>query len=116
VTPAPVDVVNSVIDLTPPLGTKLLHSQNVTFTGTAGYSLQSAASGQVLLLIQEQTGKALGATQPSATVAKGSGQVTLSQSVTLPDAGVTSVLVIFILVPAGATSTHAGAPLTYQVQ
>jgi hypothetical protein len=115
--PAPMpDSVNSVTDMVPALGTKLLHGQTVTFTGTAGYSLLSADSGQVLLAIQDQTNKVLTTTQPSATVAKGSGPVTLSQKITLPDTGVTSVQVFFLLVPAGATSTHAAVPLTYQVQ
>lgn len=115
--PAPIpDSVNSVTGLVPALGTKLLHGQTVTFTGTAGYSLLSADSGQVLLAIQDQTSKVLTNTQPSATVAKGSGQVTLSQSITLPDTGVTIVQIFFVLVPAGSTSTHAAVPLTYEVQ
>jgi hypothetical protein len=116
-TPAPVpDSVNGIIDLVPPLGTKLLHGQTVTFTGTAGYSLNSADSGQVLLAIEDQTNKRLSTTEPSATVAKGSGQVTLSQSITLPDTGVTAVQLYFLLVATGATSTHAAVPVTYQVQ
>lgn len=110
------DSVSSITDLVPLLGTKLLHGQTVTFTGTAGYSLNSADSGQVVFVIEDQTNTVLNTSQPSAAVAKGSGQVTLSQSITLPDTGVTSVQVFFALAPTGATSTHAAVRLTYQVQ
>jgi hypothetical protein len=117
VTPAPIpDSVSSLTDVAPPLGTKLLHGQTVTFTGTAGYSLVSADSGQVVLAVQDQANKPLTTAQPSATVAKGSGQVTLSQSITLPDAGVTVVRVFFLLAPSGSSVTHAAEALTYQVQ
>ena len=117
VAPAPVpDSLSSLVDVSPTLGTKLLHGQTLTFTATAGYSLNSANSGAVVLAIEDQTSKPLTTTQPMARVTKGSEQVTLSQSVTLPDTGVSSVRVYFLLVPDGATSTKAVAPLTYQVQ
>jgi uncharacterized lipoprotein YbaY len=116
-TPAPTpDSVSSLVDVSPVLGTKLVHGQTVTFTATAGYSLNSADSGKVVLAIQDQANTLLNATQPTAAVTKGSGQVTLSQSITLPDTGVTSVRLFFFLAPAGSTSTRAVAPITYQVQ
>ena len=112
------DSVSSITDMVPVLGTKLLHGQTVTFTGTAGYSLLSADSGKIIMVIEDQADQVLqpAGTQPSATVGKGSGQVTLSQSITLPDEGVTVVRVFFPLAPAGATSTNAVVHVTYQVQ
>lgn len=117
--PTPVaDSVSSITDMTPAPGTTLRRGQTVTFTGTAGYSLATANAGAVILVIQDQSNQVLQppGPQPSATVVKGSGQVTLSQSITLPDTGITGVRLFFMLAPAGATSTRATVSVTYPVQ
>jgi hypothetical protein len=111
------DSVSSVVNMSPSPGTALQLGQTVTFTGTPGYSLATADSGTVVMIIQDQANRILQApgTQPSAAVGKGSGQVTLSQTISLPGEGVTSVRVFFALVTPAATSTNAAVAMTYPV-
>ena len=116
---APAAVTDSVIGVTgvsPALGTPLLSGQVVTFTGTASYALNTAGTGVLYMIIQDQANKSLQDTQPSAQVVKGPGDVMLSQTITLPQAGVTSVRVFFALLPAGATATNASVAVTYSVK
>ena len=117
--PAPVvapDSVSSITGLSPALGTTLAPGQAVTFTGTAGYTLNSAGTGVLVMVIQDQANQILQATQPNAQVAKGSGQATLSQTITLPATGVTSVRLFFALLPTGATSTVSNVAVSYSVR
>ena len=110
------DSVSSITGLSPALGTTLAPGQSVTFTGTAGYALNSAGTGVLVMVIQDQANQALQATQPNAQVVKGSGQVTLSQTITLPATGITSVRLFFALLPTGATSTTSNAAVSYPVK
>ena len=67
------------------------------------------------MVIQDQANQALQATQPNAQVVKGSGQATLSQTITLPGTGITSVR-LFALLPTGATSTISNVAVSYPVK
>lgn len=118
-TPAPVvvpDSVSSITGLSPVLGTTLALGQAVTFTGTAGYALNSAGTGTLVMVIQDQANQPLQTTQPNAQVVKGAGQATLSQTITLPGAGVTSVRLFFVLLPTGATNTISNVAVSFPVK
>ena len=117
--PAPVpaaDSVSSITGLSPVLGTTLALGQAVTITGTAGYALNSAGTGTLVMVIQDQANQPLQTTQPNAQVVKGAGQATLSQTITLPGAGITSVRLFFVLLPTGATTTTSNVAVSYPVK
>ena len=117
--PGPVaaaDSVSSITGLSPALGTTLAPGQVVTFTGTAGYALNSAGTGVVVMVIQDQANRGLQATQPNAQVVKGLGEATLTQTIALPATGVTSVRLFFSLLPTGATSTASNVAVSYPVR
>src|SRR3982750_1571651 len=93
-TPAPAsDSVSSVTSMSPTPGTALQLGQTVTFAGTPAYVLASADFGAMRMVIQDQANHVLqtDGTQVIAVAHRGSGDVTLSQTVTLPADGITSV-------------------------
>lgn len=103
--------------MVPVTGTTLQAGQSVTFSGTPGYTLASADLGTVVMVLQDQDGRALPSSSVStAVVHRGSADVTLTQTVTLPADGVTAVNVFFLLAPAGSTSTKASVRLSYPVR
>jgi len=117
--PAPVaaaDAVAGVTGLSPAVGTTLAAGQPVTVTGTVSYTLNSAGTGVLYMIIQDQADKSLQTTQPTAEVVKGPGEVTLSQTITLPPTGVTGVRLFFALLPAGAKATNSTVVITYPVK
>src|SRR6478735_12619725 len=84
-TPAPVvptDVVYGVTDLSPALGTTLAAGKEVTFTGTVDYSLSTAGTGALFMVLQDQANQRLQplGTQPTMPVVAGNGRATLSQT------------------------------------
>jgi len=107
----------TVLSVQPPAGTTLQASTTVVFTATVDYHLASAPSGTVLILIEDQSFRNLSATvpQPRATVAKGSGAVTLTDQIVLPSSGVASVEVLFPLFATGSSSTQTVAEVYYPV-
>jgi hypothetical protein len=110
------DAVSSITNMNPAPGTPLQAGQTVTFSGTAGYTLATADVGIVLMTIQDQNNRSLSSNGTQTVVARrGTGDATLSQTITLPDSGVTSVRVFFALAPAGATSTNAVLNVSYPV-
>jgi hypothetical protein len=117
-TPTASDSMNSITNVNPPTGTTLHPGQTVTFTGTAGYTLATADQGSVVMVIQDQANRALPTSdgQKSAVVPRGSGNVTISQTITVPDDGVTSVRIFFALAAAGTTTTNAVLSVAYQVR
>jgi hypothetical protein len=120
-TPAPTvltDAVYGVTDLSPAVGTTLAAGRQVTFTGTVGYSLNTAGTGALFMVLQDQSNQRLQppGTQPTTAVIAGSGQATLSQTITLPSTGITSVRLFFSLLPSGATSTNSNVAITFAVK
>jgi hypothetical protein len=115
-TPTP-DSLGSVTNMNPAAGTRLKLGQTVTFSGTPRYALSTADFGIVLMVVQDQNDRPLQISggQPTVVVARGNGDVTLSQTVTLPGAGVTSVRVFFALAAGGATTTNAALSISYPV-
>jgi hypothetical protein len=112
------DSIRGITNLLPATGTILQPGQTVTFSGTPAYSLATADSGTVHLIIQDQANRILQpiGTQPNTPVVKGNGEVTLSQTLTVPTEGVTSVVVFFALLPAGASLTNASTSVFYPVR
>ncbi|HZF08849.1 MAG TPA: hypothetical protein VFE33_08680 [Thermoanaerobaculia bacterium] len=105
----------AITSITPAVGTKLAPGSTVTFTATVSYSLVSASSGTITLVIENQSDQSLTTTQPQMTVANGSGTASLTGSVTVPATGVTTIQVFFPLTPAGSTGSPAIAAALYPV-
>jgi hypothetical protein len=117
-TPVPAMDAVSVGSLAPAAGTPLQASQTVMFTATLNYTLGSAESGQVVIVIQDQSGRSLqppGRPQPAAVIAKGTGTATLADSIVVPASGVSSVRVFFPLIPSGASRTDVVVSVNYPV-
>jgi hypothetical protein len=109
----PTDAATMVVDfiglsqMVPVAGTSLSRGQTVAFGGIASYALYSASSavGELILLDQADQELQPAGSNPTATVAKGVGQIPFSQTVTLPTAGISTVRVLYVLTPAGGTKT-----------
>jgi hypothetical protein len=89
-----------------------------TFTATVSYTLASAASAQIVMVIQNQLDQNLkppGVVQSAVPIVMGTGNATLSDSITIPGSGVSSVRVVLPLVPAGATRTEVLVSVSYPV-
>ena len=111
------DGITNLTGMVPVSGTTLQLGQTVTFSGKPSYFLASADSGAVVMVIQDQDNRTLQAgVQPTAVVAKGSGDVTLTQTITLPADGITVVNVFFLLAPTGSTSIRSSVRLSYPVR
>ena len=86
--------------ITPSAGTHLRAGRTVTFTATLTYTLASAARGQIAVVIQDQFDRNLrppDSYQTFVQIARGTGTVTLSDSIALPGSGVSYVSVFFPL-------------------
>lgn len=107
----------TIVSIQPPAGTTLQAGSSVTFTATIAYRLASASSGLVLIVIEDNAFRNLSSTvpQPRVSVESGAGTVALTDQVVLPSAGITTVFVLFPLVPAGATSTQTVQEVSYPV-
>lgn len=120
-TPTPTstqDALSGITNLSPSLGTNLSAGQTVTFTGTTRYTLNSADTGVVVMVLEDQAHQPLqpARTQAQTPVARGTGEATLSQTITLPGTGVTSVRLLFVLAATGASSSTATVSVSYFVQ
>jgi hypothetical protein len=117
-TPTPAADAVSIVTITPAGGTLLAPGQAVTFSATLGYTLATADSGQIVIVIQDQSDTGLqmvGQPQPSVTVQRGTTTVTLSDSVNIPSVGVSQVRVFFPLIPVGTTRTETLVRVVYPV-
>jgi hypothetical protein len=114
-TPA-TDALSSVTNMVPAPGTTLQAGQPVTFSGTPGYTLVSADLGTVVMVIEDQNDRPVpGSGTQQSVVHRGTGDATISQTVTLPADGITSVHLYFLLAPVGAAATKASVRLVYPV-
>jgi hypothetical protein len=104
--------------ISPASTTTLTAGSRVTFTGHVRYTLGSASTGHVSIVIQDQSSNRLSTTvpQPIMAVTRGGGTVDLSDSITVPATGVTSVNVFFPLFPAGVTQTSTVQVVRYSVR
>lgn len=104
-----------IASISPAPETKLAPGSAVTFTGNLTYRLNSADSAPIVLAIEDQSGHSLVSQQVSKTVTKGEGQLTLSDSITVPATGVTQIQVIFDLSPTGKNTQDTASSVTYTV-
>jgi|RhiMethySRZTD1v2_1073278.scaffolds.fasta_scaffold578553_2 hypothetical protein len=104
----------SIENIEPPTTTVLRRGTQVTITVTARYTLGSASEGRLVLVLQDQNNQVIGPPQPEARVLRGQGNVTLSNTLTVP-ASAAIVRVFVPLTPQGATSTSTVATVTYTV-
>jgi hypothetical protein len=106
----------SLVTIAPADGTKLAAGSVVTFAATLHYQLSSAASGEIVEVIENQSGGILtSGPQFSVTVSRGQGSAQLADRITIPSTGVTQILVFFPLTPQGANHTSIVATATYPV-
>ena len=86
----------------PRAGSDLAEGQSITLTTTVRYDLAATDSGRVVLLLQDDAGRNLvvGRPQASQLVYRGSGQVTLSDTLTVPH-GIRQLQVFVLLAPWG---------------
>jgi hypothetical protein len=107
----------TIVSIQPLPGTTLQAGAPVTFTATIGYDLETAPSGFVVIVIQDQASNNLSSTvpQPTVNVARGTGTVVLTDQVVIPTRLVTKVWVSFPLVHTGATATPVFQQVSYPV-
>ncbi|HTQ80171.1 MAG TPA: hypothetical protein VMM92_09250 [Thermoanaerobaculia bacterium] len=106
----------SITGISPTAGGKLAPGSTVTFTANVSYQLSSAATGTIVLSLEDQLSNPLQTgTQPSVTVNQGQGTTSLTDHLTIPASGVTQIQVFVSLTPAGAAFTNTVALVTYPV-
>jgi hypothetical protein len=90
----------------------------VTFKGTAGYTLSSADTGILFMVLMDQANQSLqlASTQAKTQVVKGSGQAKLSQTITLPATGITTVRLAFVLFGTGASTSTSSVGVSFAVK
>ena len=97
----------SLSNVTPASGSALDPQSSQQFTGTAQYTLLSAASGTVTLELSDQNGAMIGSS-PAVNVSKGASSTPLTiPAVTLPSTG--SLSLKAVLRPAGGAATSSTA-------
>lgn len=109
----------SLTTIDPPAGTILETGQTVTFTATVTHTLNTAASGLVAMVIQDQLSrnlKTFGVPQSHVPIGQGAGTSTITDSITIPASGISSIDVILPLFPQGATRTSVTDSVRYQVR
>jgi hypothetical protein len=107
----------AVESITPAAGESLLAGSRVTFRARVRYTLATASSGQISIIVEDQSSRNISSTrpQPSAQVQRGSGTVELADTIDVPANGVTRVDVFLPLFPAGASSTSTVQVVRYPV-
>jgi hypothetical protein len=122
--PLPSSFVNSsangysiaLVSASPAPGTWITVGQSVEFKITASYKLSIADNGAILMIVQDETDKSLLADkkQPSQSVNRGNGTVTLAESFVVP-AGSSEVRLFIPLVPSGISHTSGELVIRYPV-
>lgn len=103
--------------ITPARGTNLRKGQEVTFTVVARYTVGTASTGRTSLVIVNQASQSLTppGEQARADLTRGGGTVTLTNRVTIPATGTTTVRVITPLFVGDAPSTNITSMVSYPV-
>ncbi len=105
----------TVTSLSPSAGADLAPGSSVTFTLSVAYDLETASTGTLRLVLEDQSGNSLTPTQKTVTVAKGQGSVSLFDQVTLPATGVTAVQLFVSLAPGSSVTTNVVVSAIYPV-
>lgn len=118
-TPAPTVAANDSIQvnaMVPTPGTTLTRGDTVTFTATVKYTLATADTGNIFLILENQDEQLIqNGPQANAPITRGDGEVTVSQTLEIPRTGVSAVKVFIAMFPTGTTRTQAFASVTFQV-
>ncbi len=103
--------------ITPAAGTALRKGQEVTFTAFVRYTVGTAATGRMSMVIQNQANQTIPPPggQANANLIRGGGTVTLTNRVTIPATGTTTVRVITPLFVGGAPTTTITSSVSYPV-
>jgi hypothetical protein len=120
--PAPVPMAStgygvSLIRIVPAEGTPLTPGQTVIFTVAVAHNLEVADSGAVVLVPQDGAGRRIPRDRPqaSASVGRGTGQVTITDTMTVPE-NINRVRLFVLLAPTGYTSVTGEFVVTYPVR
>jgi hypothetical protein len=100
----------------PPPGTHVVAGQTVELKIAVSYELSIADKGSILLVVQDETDKSLlpDKKQPSQSVVRGKGTVTLTESFVVP-AGSSEVRLFIPLVPSGMSHTSGELVIRYPI-
>lgn len=115
--PAPTVDSVAVESITPAAGQSLSAGSRVTFRARVRYTLATASTGTISMVIEDQASRNISTTspQPRAQIQRGSGTVELVDTVNIPANGVTRVDVFLPLFPGGASSTNTVQVVRYTV-
>jgi hypothetical protein len=115
--PLPTTDTVAIETITPERGTTLTPGSRVTFQVRGRYTLASASTGRIGLVIEDQNFKNISSSvpQPSATVIRGGGTLQIADTITIPANNVTTVHVYLPLIPNGSSSSTAVDRVTYSV-
>jgi len=114
--PAP-DYGLKLISITPRPGTPLVAGRAAHFAVTVAYRLEATDSGDVVLVVQDERGHNLlsGRPQISSGVTKGSGELTLTDSLAVPS-GIREVQLFVLLAPKGYQRVYGQIPIQFPVR
>lgn len=115
--PAPTVDSVAVESITPAAGGSLAAGSRVTIRARVRYTLATASSGSISMVIEDQASRNISTTspQPRAQIQRGSGTVELVDTINIPANGVTRVDVFLPLFPGGASSTNTVQVVRYPV-
>jgi len=107
----------SFVSADPEPGSVLTPGQTASIAVTVKYSLQARATGRVLLIFENEANRLVESTrhQASQEVARGSGEITVSDSLTLPP-DIRELHVFVPLVTHGMLRTSGELMITYPVK
>lgn len=109
----------SITSIVPAAGTTLTAGDRVTFTAVVSCTIVSSNGGRTAMVIQDQRNVTLldaGQIEPTATLQRGTATVTLSQTITIPTNGSTTVRVFLPIFVDESTSTRAMVTRDYPVR
>ena len=106
----------SISSISPAAGTQLAPGSTATLNARIDYELSSTLNGTVTIVIEDQLNTIL-TTHPQVrmSVTRGRGSLSLSDQITVPATGVTTVRVFFPLSMQGSSSTNIVTSVSYPV-
>ena len=104
-----------IVQITPSIARVLPRGEKVRIAATVRFNLQAADHGAVFMIVQDDEGTPLVQPQPTAPVAKGTGEVTVGTSVTPPD-GAGHIDVFLALHAPGQKTTRSVVRVRYTLE
>ena len=109
----------SLDSIVPAAGTTLTAGQQVTFTAVVTCTIVNSSGGYTAMILQDQRNVTLldaGQVQPTATLQRGTATVTLSQTITIPTSGSSTVRVFLPIFVNESNRTSAAVTRDYPVR